>query len=79
MTKVRAQGTKCNRARIKIFVAFRRFLQILAFSWKSKHLGNADFHTKLLICTYYLYMKLQQTAGTRRKPQIGVRPLTSVP
>ena len=41
-----------------MFADFRRFLQILKISWKTKHLGNADFRRKPQIF-----------AGNRRKPQ----------
>ena len=64
-----------NRAQMQIFADSRRFSLILAFSWKAKHLGNADFRRKPQI----LAGKPQKTAGTLRKPQIGVCPLRFVP
>ena len=58
------QGT--NRAQTQISADCR--CRFLAFSWKTKHLGSADFRRKP-----------QKTAGTRRKPQIGVCPFRFVP
>ena len=47
---------------------FRSFLQILTFSQKTKHLGNADFRRKPVI-----------SAGNCRKPQEPAEKLAFIP
>ena len=74
----RAQGDEpkgTNRAQTQIFADSRLFLQILAFSWKTKQLRNADFRRKPQIFAGSR-RKLQEPAENRR---LAFVPLGSSP
>ena len=60
-----------NRAQTQVFADSRRFSLILTVSWKTKHLGNAEFRRKLQIFAGNRRKPQEQQifAGKRRKPQ----------
>ena len=60
-----------NQAKMQIFVDF---CWLLSFPWK-----GSTCEAQILAGNHRLCRKLQKTAGTRRKPLIGVCPLRFVP
>ena len=72
---LKGTNLRTNRAQTQIFEDSRRFSLIFAFSWKTTHLGNADFRRKPQISAGNR-RKLQEPAENRR---LAFVPLGSSP